>query len=159
MVKISFLVTVLFALSLQAYCQRGMLDNALGIRLGLGNGVTYQHFASNRIAIEGIAYQRYGAFNLTCLVEAHEKLFDVKGFRYFYGAGGHIWAYNQKSVLEENNLSENSIALGVDAIIGIAYYLRSFPIQLSVDWKPAMNLKGSNYIEWDSGGLSVRYRF
>ena len=159
MVKISFLLSLLFALSLQSLGQRGMLENALGIRLGLGNGVTYQHFATNRIALEAMAFQRYGAFNVTILVEAHEKLFDVKGFRYFYGAGGHVWAYNQKSVLQENNLSENSIALGVDAIVGIAYYLRSFPIQFSVDWKPAMNLKGSNYIEWDSGGLSVRYRF
>jgi hypothetical protein len=159
MVKISFLLSLLFALSLQSLGQRGMLENALGIRLGLGNGVTYQHFATNRIALEAMAFQRYGAFNVTILVEAHEKLFDVKGFRYFYGAGGHVWAFNQRSVLQENNLSENSIALGVDAIIGIAYYLRSVPIQFSVDWKPAMNLKGSNYIEWDSGGLSVRYRF
>jgi hypothetical protein len=159
MVKISFLLSLLFALSLQSLSQRGMLENALGIRLGLGNGVTYQHFATNRIALEAMAFQRYGAFNVTILVEAHEKLFDVKGFRYFYGAGGHVWAFNQRSVLQENNLSENSIALGVDAIIGIAYYLRSVPIQFSVDWKPAMNLKGSNYIEWDSGGLSVRYRF
>lgn len=159
MLKISFLIPAFLILSLHSFAQRGMLDNALGIRLGLGNGITYQHFASNRIAIEGIAYQRYGAFNLTALVEAHEKLFDMKGFRYFYGVGGHIWAYNQKSVLEENNLSENSIALGIDAIVGLAYYLRSFPLQFSVDWKPAMNLKGSNYIEWDSGGVSVRYRF
>jgi hypothetical protein len=159
MLKFSFLFSVLCALTLQSYSQRGMLDNALGIRLGLGNGVTYQHFATSRIAFEAMAFQRYGAFNMTALAEAHEKLFDLKGFRYFYGAGGHVWAYNQKSVLEENNLSENSIAFGVDAIIGIAYYLRSFPIQFSVDWKPAMNLKGSNYIEWDSGGLSVRYRF
>jgi hypothetical protein len=159
MLKSSFLLSVLCALALQSNGQRGMLDNALGIRLGLGNGVTYQHFATNRIAIEAMAFQRYGAFNMTILAEAHEKLFDLKGFRYFYGAGGHAWAYNQRSVLQENTLSENSIALGVDAIIGIAYYLRSFPIQFSVDWKPAMNLKGSNYIEWDSGGLSVRYRF
>jgi hypothetical protein len=139
--------------------QRGMLDNAVGLRMGLGTGVSFQHFTSNRNAFEAIAYQRFGAANLTLLAQAHEQMFDVRGLRYFYGAGAHVWVFNRNSVLQDNILRENSYALGLDAIVGIAYYLRSFPLQFSVDWKPGINLYGSHYIEWDSGGLSVRYRF
>lgn len=139
--------------------QRGMLDNAVGLRLGLGSGVTFQHYTNNRNAFEAIAYQRFGAANLTLLAEAHEQMFDVRGLRYFYGAGAHMWLFNRNSVLQDNVLRENSYAFGVDAIVGIAYYLRSFPLQFSVDWKPGINLIGSHYIEWDSGGLSARYRF
>ncbi len=139
--------------------QRGMLDNAVGLRMGLGAGVTFQHFTSNRAALEAIAYQRLGAVNLTILAEAHEKISNVSGLRYFYGAGAHAWVFNQNSVLMDNVLRKNAYALGLDAIVGVAYYFRSMPISFSVDWKPAINLKGSHYIEWDAGAISARYRF
>jgi hypothetical protein len=159
MKKIILMWSAMLAASSAMDAQRGMLDNAVGLRLGLGSGVTFQHYTNNRNAFEAIAYQRFGAANLTLLAEAHEQMFDVRGLRYFYGAGAHMWLFNRNSVLQDNVLRENSYAFGVDAIVGIAYYLRSFPLQFSVDWKPGINLIGSHYIEWDSGGLSARYRF
>jgi hypothetical protein len=159
MMKMILVLLAVMASAIALEAQRGMLDNAVGLRLGLGSGVTFQHFTSNRNAFEAIAYQRFGAANLTLLAEAHEQMFDVRGLRYFYGAGAHAWVFNRNSVLQDNVLRENSYALGVDAIVGIAYYLHSIPIQFSVDWKPGINLLGSHYIEWDSGGLSARYRF
>jgi hypothetical protein len=159
MTKSIFLMSVIVLTASASSAQRGMLDNAVGIRAGLGSGVTFQHFTNNRNAFEAIAYQRFGAVNLTLLAEAHEQMFDVRGLRYFYGAGAHVWVFNQNSVLQDNILRENSYALGVDAIVGMAFYLRSIPLQFSVDWKPGINLHGSHYIEWDSGGLSARYRF
>jgi hypothetical protein len=159
MKKMILLWTALAVSIVALHAQRGMLDNAVGLRMGLGSGVSFQHFTSNRNAFEAIAYQRFGAANLTILAEAHEQMFDVRGLRYFYGAGAHVWIFNKNSVLQDNILRENAYALGVDAIVGIAYYLHSFPLQFSVDWKPGINLYGSHYIEWDSGALSVRYRF
>lgn len=159
MKKMMLMWAALVAFTVALHAQRGMLDNAVGLRMGLGSGVTFQHFTSNRNAFEAIAYQRFGAANLTILAEAHEQMFDVRGLRYFYGAGAHAWIFNKNSILQDNVLRENSYALGVDAIVGIAYYLHSFPLQFSVDWKPGINLYGSHYIEWDSGGLSARYRF
>jgi hypothetical protein len=156
--KIVFVLTALGFIT-NAQCQRGMLDNALGLRLGLGSGVTYQHFFTDHHVFEAIAYQRFGGANLTLLYEGHEQMFNIRGLKWFYGAGGHTWIYNKNSVLQENTLVENSIAFGVDGIIGLAFYMRSLPLQFSVDWKPGFNLKGSNYIEWDSGGISARYRF
>ena len=159
MTKSIFLMSVIVLTASASSGQRGMLDNAVGIRAGLGSGVTFQHFTSNRNAFEVIAYQRFGAANLTVLAQAHEQMFDVRGLRYFYGAGAHVWVFNKNSVLQDNILRENSYALGIDAIVGMAYYLHSIPLQFSVDWKPGINLYGSHYIEWDSGGISARYRF
>lgn len=155
LLTLAVLIVAVFTLN----AQRGMLENAVGIRMGLGTGVTFQHFMNDRVAFEAIAYQRLGAANLTVMAQAHERISNVKGLRYFYGAGAHAWVYNQNSVLQDNVLRKNSYALGVDGIVGLAFYLRSMPISFSVDWKPAINLKGSNYIEWDAGGLSARYRF
>jgi hypothetical protein len=159
MTKTIFLMSVIVLTASASSAQRGMLDNAVGIRAGLGSGVTFQHFTNNRNAFEVIAYQRFGAANLTVLAEAHEQMFDVRGLRYYYGAGAHLWVFNKNSVLQDNILRENSFALGIDAIVGMAFYLRSLPLQFSVDWKPGINLYGSHYIEWDSGAMSARYRF
>jgi hypothetical protein len=159
MTKTIFLMSVIVLTATASSAQRGMWDNAVGIRAGLGSGVTFQHFTNNRNAFEVIAYQRFGAANLTVLAEAHEQMFDVRGLRYYYGAGAHLWVFNKNSVLQDNILRENSFALGIDAIVGMAFYLRSLPLQFSVDWKPGINLYGSHYIEWDSGAMSARYRF
>jgi hypothetical protein len=159
MTKSIFLMSVIVLTASASSAQRGMLDNAVGIRAGLGSGVTFQHFTNNRNAFEVIAYQRFGAATLTVLAEAHEQMFDVRGLRYYYGAGAHLWVFNKNSVLQDNILRENSFALGIDASVGMAFYLRSLPLQFSVDWKPGINLYGSHYIEWDSGAMSARYRF
>lgn len=156
----NLLFTALFLkLASGVIAQRGMLDNAIGVRLGLGSGVTYQHFFTDQKVFEAIAYQRFGGVNLTLLAEGHEQMFDVRGLKWYYGAGGHMWIYNKNSVLQENIIAQNSIALGLDGILGMAFYMRSVPLQFSVDWKPGFNLWGSSYIEWDSGGISARYRF
>lgn len=159
MIKKSIIFTLSVCSTLFSFSQRGMLDNALGVRVGLGSGVTYQHFFTDRNVFEGIAYQRFGGVNVTALYETHQQMFDIRGLKWYLGAGGHAWLYNQNSVLNEMRMIKNSYALGVDGIIGMAFYLRSFPLQFTVDWKPGFNLKGSNYIEWDAGAMSVRYRF
>ncbi len=159
MIKKILFTALLLKVAASGFAQRGMLDNAIGVRLGLGSGVTFQHFFTDQKVFEAIAYQRFGGANLTLLAEGHEQMLDVRGLKWFYGAGGHMWLYNKNSVLQENILAENSIALGIDGILGLAFYTRSIPLQFTVDWKPGFNLWGSHYIEWDSGGISARYRF
>ena len=157
MKKMLTMLTVCLAFA--AGAQRGMLDNAVGVRLGLGNGATFQHFFTNKNVIEIMAYQRFGGANVTVLGEQHYQMFDVKGLKWYFGGGAHAWLFNKTSVLQEGRLGENNIAVGVDGMLGLAYYLRGIPLQFSVDWKPGFNLRGSRYIEWDGGGLSLRYRF
>lgn len=157
MKKLLFLLAI--ALPACVGAQRAAFPNAFGIRLGLGSGVTYQRFITDRNALEVIAYQRMGGVNLTILNETHQRLFRMPGLKWHYGYGAHVWLFNQYSILNENRLHQNAAAFGVDGVVGMTYYFKSVPIQVSVDWKPGINIKGSHYIEWDAGGISARYRF
>ncbi len=139
--------------------QRGMLDNTIGVRLGLGSGVTFQHFFSDHSAMEFIAHQRYGGVALTGLYEMHNQMFDVKGLKWYWGAGAHVGVYSLSSKVHEGASSGDLLAAGVDAIAGLEYFFRGLPLQMSADWKPAFNLLGTRYVEWSAGAISLRYRF
>jgi hypothetical protein len=139
--------------------QRGMLDNTIGVRLGLGSGVSFQHFFSDYGAMELIAHQRYGGVALTGLYEMHNQMFDVKGLKWYWGAGAHVGVYSLSSKVHEGTGGGDLLAAGVDAITGLEYFFRGLPLQISADWKPAFNLVGTRYVEWSAGAISLRYRF
>ena len=154
-------IALLFALtgaSQITMAQRGMLENAIGARFSFGAGVTFQRFVSDRDVIEFMAMQRKGGVSLTGLYEMHMQAFNVRGFKWYLGAGGHVNYYNNQVRGYEYLRSSKSVA-GVDAIIGMEYFFRSTPFQVSVDWKPVINLYNGRNKELDTGGFSVRYRF
>lgn len=141
-----------------SYGQRGMLENAIGARFSFGAGVTFQRFMSDRDVIELMAMQRRGGISLTGLYEMHMQAFNVRGFKWYLGAGGHVNSYNNQ-VRGYEYLRQTTTVAGVDGIIGMEYFFRSVPIQVSVDWKPLINLYNGRNKELDTGGFSVRYRF
>jgi hypothetical protein len=155
--KISMLFT-LMAASQMAVAQRGMLENTIGARFSFGAGVTFQRFMSDRDVIEIMAMQRKGGVGLTGLYEVHMQAFNVRGFKWYLGAGGHVNYYNNQVRGYEYLRTTSSVA-GVDAIIGMEYFFPSTPFQVSVDWKPVINLYNGRNKELDTGGFSVRYRF
>ena len=133
MIKKLLFTAIFLKLAMIGIAQRGMLDNAIGVRLGLGSGVTYQHFFTDQKVFEAIAYQRFGGVNLTLLAEGHEQMFDVRGLKWFYGANGHMWIYNKNSILQENIIAKNSITLNINKILKITFYMHSIPLQFSID--------------------------
>jgi hypothetical protein len=151
---------LLSAIAYAGIAQRGMLDNHVGARFGLGTGVTFQHRFSDNDAIEFIALSRYGGLNFTTLYEFNNRFFDVRSIKWYFGAGGHAGVYSNRARSFENE-SGNTITLGLDGIVGLEYFFHDIPIQISVDWKPAFNLisSGQTFNEWDCGAMSVRYRF
>lgn len=153
------MVACLLISSGEVFSQRGMLDNAIGLRFGLGSGLTYQHFRTDHDVIEIIGMQRYGGLSVTGLYEMHNQAFRVRGFKWYLGAGGHAAVYGKRSVLHDGRPDNTVTVLGLDGIVGLEYFLKSVPIQISVDWKPAINLYGTKVQDLDCGGISVRYRF
>ncbi len=158
--KIIAVVILAFALSTSTVAQRGMLDNHVGVRFGLGTGVTFQHLFTDHRGVEFIALGRYGGLNLTGLYEFHQQFFDVRGFKWYIGGGGHVGIYSSRARYFESETG-NSMTLGVDGIAGLEYFMHDMPLQISVDWKPAFNLISTAQLfnEWDSGAISIRYRF
>ncbi len=133
-------------------------NTALGIRAGAFNGVSLKHFLSSRHAVEGILSFRWQGFSVTGLYEIHDQAFDVQGLQWYYGFGAHVGFWDGRNVRWTDGV-DNQVILGVDGIIGLEYNFAEIPINISLDWKPALNLIGYSGFWADGGAISVRYLF
>ena len=130
---------------------------SIGGRFGVANGITYKHFITDNHAIDGIlnfqGNRSFTIFKLLGLYEIHQPLnfIDVEGLRWYYGFGGGIGAYRYKDT------DENGMAWSFDGAIGLDYKIPSAPINLSLDWKPTMELTPESGVRFDGIGLSIRF--
>lgn len=155
-----YLFTLLAALMISS-AATAQYDQAIGVRGGFFSGITYKQFLSNDMAIEGILHTRYAGWQLTVLGEWHAQAFDVTGLNWCYGAGGHVgmFRYHASSPYFDKESGSTVVGVGVDAILGLEYNIGSIPINVSLDWKPALNLVGYTGFAADGGAFSVRYIF
>ncbi len=132
--------------------------NAVGVRAGLSQGITYKHFLTTKDAAEGIFAVRWGGFHLTGLYERHMGAFDVERLYFFYGGGAHLGSWNSSVSpwFEDNN---SNIVLGIDGIVGLEYVFYEIPFNISLDWKPGFNLIGHTGFWGDEVALSLRFMF
>ncbi len=149
-----FLTLILF-FSISSILNAQDYENAIGFRFGLSNGVTFKHFISTNDAVEGILTTRWGGFNLTGLFERHTTAFDTDGLYFFYGGGAHIGSFNNLWFTDNNS----HIVIGIDGIIGLEYVFTEVPLNISIDWKPGINLIGYTGFWGDELALSLRYMF
>jgi hypothetical protein len=153
MKKCFLLIALIFSIS--AIIKAQDYENAVGIRAGLSNGITFKHFISTNDAVEGILSTRWGGFNITGLYEIHTTAFETDGLYFYYGGGAHLGSYNNTWF----NDTVNHTVIGVDGIIGLEYIVKQVPLNVSLDWKPGMNLIGYTGFWGDELALSVRYMF
>ncbi|MBQ8421724.1 MAG: hypothetical protein IJX11_05635 [Bacteroidales bacterium] len=123
---------------------------ALGIRGGYGAELSYQHSVGGANFVEADLGLTGSAFNL---VATHnwmiaQPAWTSRGEWGFYlGAGAGVAMGNK------------SFYAGVAGQIGLEYTF-SFPLQLSIDWRPQIGLVGGAFGWWSSVPcLGIRYRF
>jgi hypothetical protein len=154
-----------FFIALTFICLVGMANSAqaqnykssLGLRLGATNGITYKTFVTNKAAVEVIGTFRYQGIGLTGLYEVHGQAFNSRDFNWFIGGGGHLYSFgNNRPAFIDNN---KSIILGVDGILGLEAKVRTIPLAISLDWKPALNIVNYGGFWADEVALSFRYTF
>lgn len=123
---------------------------ALGIRLGsnpqvLSSGISFKYFLNQKAAIEGLL-----TFNdpvaIGGLYELHNPIPSASGLQWFYGAGAYVGF----------NTTAN---LGAMGIVGLDYKFQNIPINISLDWKPELNIIESVYFEPAAIGFSARFTF
>jgi hypothetical protein len=120
----------------------------LGVRLSnssptLNNSVTGKYFVTDRSAVEGII--SFGSrFGLGALLEIHKPT-NIEGLRWFYGAGGYV------------GFESGDTYLGPTGILGIDYKFINVPINLSLDWKPELDIIPDINFVPDAFALSVRF--
>ena len=150
------ILILLFAvvLSMAGYGQD--YKTALGLRAGLPYGVTVRHFINKENALEGILASRWTGLVITGLYENESWLGNYPGLNWYWGVGAHAGFWDAGT---NPNVNTTGAVIGVDAILGIEYTFDEFPINLSLDLLPSLNLIGSTGWGGINGALSIRYVF
>lgn len=149
-------------------------DNAtlvatVGFRLSPFYGVTAKgYFADELSAVEGIFSTREDGFGVTALYQVHTDNLWIDNLRAYGGIGGHLNVFNNPNSITWN-WGNNSGALrfgeekyynaGLDMMLGVEYTFPDFPFNLSVDWKPALNLVGDHGLSTNQFAASIRFAF
>ncbi len=151
------IIVLLFAFTVfsQSYAQE--YNTGIGLRGGFFSGLTVKHFLDPQNAIEGILSSRWHGFDLAGLYEVHNPVLNVIGLNWYYGAGAHMGFWDGDDVDWGND--DNYTVIGLDGILGIEYSFTEIPVNIGIDWKPALNVFGHSSFWGDGGAISVRYIF
>jgi hypothetical protein len=133
---------------------------AVGVRLSsavasVNNSISVKHFMNDKMAIEAL-FSFGDPLAFGGLLEIHKPLSE-SGLKYFYGGGGYLSfpkTYNPNK--QKNEVNPNFGAMGV---IGLDYKFPYIPLNLSLDWKPELNLVSDINFEPAAIGFTVRFTF
>ena len=121
---------------------------ALGVRLSssdaaLNTGISFKHFVGTT-ALEALV--TFGdPFAIGALLEKHKPT-GPAGLNWFYGGGAYAGFGDKRN-------------LGAQGIVGLDYKFQDFPINVSLDWKPELNIIQEVSFEPAAVGLSIRFTF
>lgn len=160
-IRISFVLALIMSVAFSANAQSGY-KTGIGFRGGIASGLTVKHFIKSDAAIEGIlstSFLHRGTV-ITVLYEKHAPAFNAKGLQWYYGLGGHVGFHEGRHYYRHGHdhyEDDHVVAVGIDGVLGLEYYIRDIPFTIGADIKPYINIpSGGGY--WDSA-LHVRYVF
>ncbi|HTS44784.1 MAG TPA: hypothetical protein VMH01_10335 [Puia sp.] len=122
---------------------------ALGLRLStpsptIANSVSVKYFLNDRSAIEGLV-SFYPRFGIGGLFEQHQLIGGTPNLNWFYGGGAYF------------GVEDNLVHTGPMGVVGIDYKFDKAPINLSLDWKPELDLAPAIDFIPDALAISVRF--
>jgi hypothetical protein len=123
----------------------------LGLRLSnatptLSNAVSVKYFHKENRAIEGLVSFGGSRFGLGALYQVHTPM-GTPGLQWYYGGGAYV------------GFQDGDTYLGPTGAVGLDYKFANIPLNISLDWKPELDiLPGINFVP-DAFGLSVRFAF
>ena len=142
MKKFFAVVVAVFAFVALASAQ----PRALGVRVGWGGEISYQHTlgAENFLEVDA----GWGANSVSIGAAYDFQIAPVGPFGFYAGPSAQVWMGG-----------DNDFVLGVGAQVGLEYIFPSFHLQISLDWRPVFDLIPSTGFGWQSVGLGIRYAF
>jgi len=124
---------------------------AMGLRLStspptLSNSVSIKYFLDETNAVEGLI--GWGTrFGIGALYERHQLIGATPSLNWFYGGGGYV------------GFQDGKTWLGPTGIVGMDYKFPNAPVNLSLDWKPELDiLPDINFVP-GAFAVSIRYTF
>jgi hypothetical protein len=121
----------------------------VGLRLStqsptISSSVSVKAFLNDRSAIEGLV--SFGTrFGIGGLFEQHQLIGAMPNLYWFYGGGAFI------------GFQTDSVFTGPMGIVGIDYTFQNAPINISLDWKPELDISPAINFVPDAFALSVRF--
>jgi hypothetical protein len=133
---------------------------ALGVRLSSSNAmqnnsVSIKQFISEKMAVEGLL--TFGdplAFG--ALVEFQKPL-AAEGLSYFFGGGGYLGFVKKVNVNASKTSTDPNF--GIQGVVGLDYKFNNLPLNISLDWKPELNIVSDINFEPAAIGFTARFTF
>ncbi|MGB3005304.1 MAG: hypothetical protein WBC06_02265 [Chitinophagaceae bacterium] len=153
----TLLVTGIFCFST---IQAQEYQTALGVRLSsssamVNNSISIKHFVNEKMAIEGLL--SFGdPLAIGALFELHKPL-AASGLTYFYGAGAYIAFLKKVNTTTLKTTTDPNF--GAQGILGLDYKFNNIPLNISIDWKPELNLVSDINFEPAAIGFTARFCF
>ncbi len=144
-------LAIIAVLLLSLHTQAQDYKTAIGIRLSsasptLSNAISVKHFMDDRRAIEGLL--SFGTrFGIGGLYEVHQLIGATPAFTWFYGVGGYV------------GFQDGSTYLGPTGAVGLDYKFQNAPLNLSLDWKPELDILPKINFVADAFALTARFTF
>ncbi|HUR66203.1 MAG TPA: hypothetical protein VMZ03_07610 [Chitinophagaceae bacterium] len=143
-----------------SYSEGPGYKTALGVRLSSANAmqnnsVSFKQFITDRSAIEAL-FTFGDPLALGAMLELYKPL-QAQGLSYFYGGGAYIGFVKKLNV---NTQKESTNAnFGAQGVIGLDYKFNNIPLNISLDWKPELNLVDDINFEPAAIGFTARFTF
>jgi hypothetical protein len=149
-----FATAIVFTASSQSY------KTGIGVRLSssqamVNNSISLKYFMNERSAIEAL-FSFGDPLAIGALYEVH-KPFSTEGLQWFYGGGGYLGFV--KTWNPNKNRNETDANIGAMGVLGLDYKFANIPLNLSLDWKPELNLVSDINFEPAAIGLTARFTF
>jgi hypothetical protein len=149
MKRISIALAVIF-ISMIGYQRAAAQDYrfATGVRLSnssptLSSAISAKYFATDKTAIEGLI--SWGnRFGFGALIEIHNK-FNTPGLSWFYGGGMYV------------GFQDGDTYLGPTGIVGLDYKFTNAPVNISLDWKPELDILPEISFVPDAFAFTIRF--
>lgn len=155
MKKIFLLFAVIFAFSLSQVSAQDY-KNAIGGRFGSANGVSFKTGLNKGAMLELVgnfrSHEHSSWFRITGLYEKYNPINGAQGLNWYYGGGASIGSYKVKGY-------DGDFYLAANGVLGLDYKFNGAPINISLDWVPALELTPSTGFWGGDVGLGVRFTF
>ena len=160
MKKIMFFSLFIAAIGFTSTVSAQAYKTGIGVRLSssqamVNNSITLKHFLNERAAIEAL-FSFGDPLALGALYEIH-KPFSTEGLQWFYGGGGYLAFV--KSWNPNKLKNETDVNVGAQGVLGLDYKFVNLPLNISLDWKPELNLVSDINFEPAAIGFTARFTF
>jgi hypothetical protein len=140
--------------------QESGYKTALGVRLSssnamINNSVSIKHFINDKMAIEGLL--SFGdPLAIGALVELHQPM-TASGLSWYYGGGAYIGFLKKVNTTTQKTTTDPNF--GAQGVIGLDYKFNNIPLNISLDWKPELNIVSDINFEPAAIGFTARFTF